>query len=395
MTPWCPALLLAAALQAVPYAHNPNVPEECRVRDGLPNTLARLTAGETVRIAYLGGSITAAAGWRPKTLAWFRAQYPTAKVEEINAAISGTGSDYSACRVKGDVLAQKPDLVFLECRVNGGGGYEQPSVEGVVRQVWRDNPRCDICFVYTVGHWMITDVQNGKAPWFTPIMETIANAYGIPSIDLAPEVAQRVKDGSVIFQAPAPVTGKLVFSGDGVHPGDGGHEIYREVIARSVLKMQGVGQPAPHALVAPLSAHPWETAELLPADRQTRSAGWQPVDRATDPVYRDDYGRTDAMLRGALRCDKAGESITVKFDGTTVGLSDIPYNQPTVIEVSVDGGPAKAFERKQTEQRKHARFFYLPELPPGPHTAVFTVKELPSGQAYYAGQVLVIGKLLP
>ena len=170
------SLLLAAALQAAPYAFPPNVPEECRVRDGLPNVLAKLAAGDTVRVAYLGGSITEANGWRPKSMAWFKATFPTAKVEEINVAISGTGSDFSALRAKTDMLGQKPDLVFLECRVNGGGGYEQPSVEGVVRQVWRDNPRCDICFVYTVGQWMIDDLQNGKAPWFSPVMETIGNA---------------------------------------------------------------------------------------------------------------------------------------------------------------------------------------------------------------------------
>ena len=388
-------LLLAAALQAAPYTFSPNVPDECRVRDGLPNVLAKLTAGETVRVAYLGGSITEANGWRPKSMAWFKATFPTAKVEEINVAISGTGSDFSALRAKTDMLGQKPDLVFLECWVNGGGGYEQPSVEGVVRQVWRDNPRCDICFVYTVGQWMIADLQNGKAPWFTPVMETIANAYGIPTVDFGLEVAKREKDGSLVFKAPGPIEGKLVFSADGVHPGDAGHDIYRDVLARSILSMKGVGQPGPHSLPAALGAHPWEQGELLPVDKQTRSAGWLPVDTNTDVIYREDYWRTHRMLRGATRCDKVGETITVRFDGTTVGLSDIPYGQPTIIEVSVDGGPAKAYERKQTEARKHARFFYLPELPPGPHTVVYTVKELPAGQSYYAGELLIVGKLLP
>ncbi|MCX5685484.1 MAG: hypothetical protein NT049_17645 [Planctomycetota bacterium] len=64
---------------------------ECRPREGLPNVLAKLAAGEEVRIGYLGGSITAQAGWRVKTLKWFQEQYPKAKVSEINAAIGGTG----------------------------------------------------------------------------------------------------------------------------------------------------------------------------------------------------------------------------------------------------------------------------------------------------------------
>ena len=121
-------LMLATCLGAAPYSHDVEVAEEFRPRDGLPNLFAKLQAGGPVRIAYLGGSITAAAGWRPKTLAWFKAQYPAAEVVEINAAISGTGSDFGACRVRGDVMAQSPDLVFLECRVNGGGGFERQSV---------------------------------------------------------------------------------------------------------------------------------------------------------------------------------------------------------------------------------------------------------------------------
>ena len=181
--------------------YDPAVPEELRVRDGLPNLFAKLEAGGPVRIAYLGGSITAANGWRPKTLAWFKTQFPKADVIKINAAISGTGSDYGACRITGDVLARNPDLVFMEHRVNGGGGFEAKSVEGILRQIWKKNPHTDICLVYTVSAWMLKDLQASQTPRFGTIMETVANAYGIPSIDLGVEIARREKAGSLIFKA--------------------------------------------------------------------------------------------------------------------------------------------------------------------------------------------------
>ena len=155
-----------ASFAGAPYNHDASKAEELRIRDGLPNVFAKLQAGGPVRIAYFGGSITAAAGWRPKTLAWFQSQYPQAQVAEINAAISGTGSDYGACRLEGDVLAKNPDLVFLECRVNGGGGFEKQSVEGIVRHIWKHNPKIDICFVYTIGEWMVNDLKLGKPPMF-------------------------------------------------------------------------------------------------------------------------------------------------------------------------------------------------------------------------------------
>jgi hypothetical protein len=384
--------LCASVACAATYNHDVNVAEEFRARDGLPNVFAKLKAGGPVRIAYLGGSITAAAGWRPKTLAWFRAQYPKADVVEINAAISGTGSDYSACRLQGDVLVQKPDLVFLECRVNGGGGFEAKSVEGVVRHIWRDNPKTDICFVYTIHQGMLKDLQAGKTPWFGPIQEAVANAYGIPTIDLGVEIARREKEGSLVFKGDAPVAGKLLFSQDGVHPGDEGHAVYCEVIARSMLKMASTGAAQPHALPAPLEAANWEAATLLPVTSAALSAGWVPVDIAGDAVYTDDRGRTHAMLRGAVKCDRAGATVMVKWNGTTVGMSDIPYGEPCVVEAVVDGGKPVTVQRVQTEKkRKYARFWYLPEQAPGEHTVTFTVKHIPEGTWFYAGQLLIVG----
>ena len=390
------ALASGAGFSATPYTHDAAKAEELRVRDGLPNVFAKLQAGGPVNIAYFGGSITAAAGWRPKTLAWFQAQYPQAKVNEINAAISGTGSDYGACRLEGDVLAKNPDLIFLECRVNGGGGFEKQSVEGIVRHIWKTHPKTDICFVYTIGEWMVKDLQAGKPPMFGQAMETIANAYGIPTVDLGVEIVKRLQDGSLLFKGPAPVAGKLVFSADGVHPGDAGHDVYRDVIARSMLTIKATGTAQPHAIPAPLTPTNWETATLIPVTQASLSTGWTPIDIDHDPVYNDDKGRTHAMLRGGVKCSQTGATLTVKWTGTSLGLSDIPYGEPTTVEAAIDGGKPLVFSRAQSEQKhKYARFWYLPEQSPGPHTVTFTVKSLPPGNTFYAGQILVIGTIVP
>ena len=405
LAPLALAALLAAApasLQAAQPAQlaaspvpDPKIAEELRPRDGLPNFFAKLAAGGPVRIAYLGGSITAANGWRPKTFAWFKSQYPAAGLIEINAAISGTGSDYGACRLASDVLAKEPDLVFMEHRVNGGGGFEAKSVEGIVRQIWKQNPRTDICLVYTLAQGMLADLQAGKQTRFGAVMETAANAYGIPSIDLGVEIAKREKAGDLVFKSSDAVPGKLVFSKDGVHPGSEGHDVYRDVIARSMLAMKSAGKPGPHLLPAPLDARCWETASLLPLSKVMLSSGWTAVDTKTDAVYREDFGRTDAMLLGAFKCDKTGETLTLSWIGTTLGFSDIPHGTGMEVEATIDNAPPVTIRRPQTETKtRYARFFYLPEQAPGRHTAVVRIKQLPEGSSFYAGQVLVVGALL-
>jgi lysophospholipase L1-like esterase len=390
-----PLLAIAASLSAAPYTHDPKVAEEFRQRDGLPNVFAKIQAKQTVRVAYLGGSITAAAGWRVKTFAWFQKQYPQAKFEEINAAISGTGSDYAACRLQGDVLDHKPDLVFVEFRVNGGGGYERPSIEGVVRQIWQANPQTDICFVYTIGTWMVESLKECKQVGFGEIMEETANRYGIPTIDLGVEVAKQVKDGKLTYKADEPEPGKKLFAKDGVHPGDDGHQIYCDVISRSFLKMQDTAGTMNHELGDPLYGNPWVVGALLPITEVKKSAGWVAVD-AKDPVYSDDAWRTKCMMRGAMKCAKTGETLTVRWNGTTVGISDIPQGTGMVFTASIDGKEPIVVERNQREaRRKYSRFWYLPAQAPGEHTVTFTVKELPEGVAFYAGQFLIVGKPLP
>ncbi|MCM8528799.1 MAG: SGNH/GDSL hydrolase family protein, partial [Lentisphaeraceae bacterium] len=109
---------------------------ECRPRGGIPNFIKKLKDGKQVKIGYLGGSITAQPGYRVLSRKWFQEKYPKAKVEEINAAIGGTGSELGVFRVDYDVLQHKPDLLFIEFAVNDGGNSQEiitRAFEGIIR----------------------------------------------------------------------------------------------------------------------------------------------------------------------------------------------------------------------------------------------------------------------
>jgi len=320
---------------------------ECRVRNGLPNLFRKLEVGGTVRIGYLGGSITAQPGWRVLSRKWFQKQYPNAKVDEINAAIGGTGSDLGVFRLQHDVLRFKPDLLFVEFAVNDGGAPPdriQKTMEGIVRQTWKADPTIDICYVYTLTQGMLKDLQAGKLPRAASAMEGVADHYGIPSIHMGLEVARLEEAGSVLFKAPKPKTaaekaaaaGKILFSKDGVHPyTDTGHPLYLAAIARSMARIKGVGKPDPHSLPTPLRKDNWEDACMVPLSQAKLSSGWRKLDPKTDPMAK----RFGNRLPELWMADNPGETLEFRFKGTALAVYDIVGPNCGQIIVKLDDRP--------------------------------------------------------
>ena len=253
---------------------------ECRPRGGIPNFIKKLNEGKTVKIGYLGGSITAQPGYRVLSRKWFQEKYPKAKVEEINAAIGGTGSQLGVFRVDQDVLQHKPDLLFIEFAVNDGGTSKEVltrAFEGIIRKTWLANPETDICFVYTIIDRMLPPLQSGKFQKSASIMEGIADHYNIPTIHMGMEIADMAKKGTLIMKGAkgkmTAVSGKalnegsgkdgdkLVFSKDGVHPyTDTGHVLYMNAIARSMDKIIPAGKAGPNKLPKTIRDDHWEGA---------------------------------------------------------------------------------------------------------------------------------------
>ncbi|MDR2675138.1 MAG: GDSL-type esterase/lipase family protein [Opitutaceae bacterium] len=266
------ALLLCGAM---PGAGAGAPPPEFSARDGLPNARAKALAGGEVRVAFLGGSITAANGWRVHTLEILRGAFPKAAFTEIYAAVSGTGSNYGAARLRRDVLRHKPDLLFVEFAVNDGGqraGAIIAQMEGIVRQTWAASPGADICFVYTVSAGMFERIKAGEHPPSSAAMEKVAAHYGIPSVQFGVEVARRDAAGTLVFHAPASVKagadgndaqGRLIFTRDKTHPTDAGHRVYAFTLKRALPALLQTGAAGPHDLPAPLAADNWQRAQLV------------------------------------------------------------------------------------------------------------------------------------
>ena len=83
--------ILVVTISAAPAGESATAP----IRT-LGRVFTKLKGDQPVTIAYFGGSITAASGYRVQVTKWFREHFPKAEVHEVNAAIGGTGSDLGA-----------------------------------------------------------------------------------------------------------------------------------------------------------------------------------------------------------------------------------------------------------------------------------------------------------
>jgi hypothetical protein len=393
---------------------------ECRARGGLPNVMAKLEAGGEVRVAYLGGSITDAEGWRVLSRQWLAAKYPKARVTEIRATIPGTGAELGACRLGRDVLVHRPDLLFVEFAVNGAGVTERrriESMEGIVRHTRRADPATDICFVYTVSASLLKDLQADRLPAVMASMERVADHYGVPSIHMGLDVARREKAGRLVFRGPAPRDGdRIVFSGDGVHPyPDTGHPLYLEAIVRSMPAIRSAGEPGAHELPGPLERDNWEKARMVPLDDVQRTGGWRTVPPPGEP---GGVQQAKTYLPAVWKADRPGDSLTFRFRGTAFGLAGLRGPDSGQFIVTVDDLPpvkGTHFDHYATPGRYRIQPWFHPvDLPDGDHRVRIELSAEPPDKAailkahgrtmddpsyrdntLHLGAVLLVGDLLP
>ena len=344
-----------AAQPAGPIAQT----KECIARGGLPNFFHKLATQRQIRIAYLGGSITAApGGWRDLTFDWFRLNNPHTAFYQLNATVGGTGSLLGVFRLD-EVLAQQPDLLFVEFAVNDENEASIDrrilAMEGIVRKTWAVLPYTDICFVYTTAKRFCDTMllQHKRMPALLD-HEKIAAHYGIPSIDLGLPVVRLYLQGKLALSAdPAENAHTIVFwgKGDDYHPLiESGHPVYAETVVKYLEQMSKKAGVKKHDLPPPFRSDNWQASELIYPPQTALTGDWtkQPEDR------KDSLGAVVPLLY------RAGTGATMRFTfrGSGLGLYDIIGPGTGIIDVTIDGRTreVKRFDHNCHYWRRHAIF---------------------------------------
>ena len=346
--------VLTSAVFASEYKPAERKAVEFIERGGLPNFFKKAKAGKEVTVVYFGGSITAQQGWRLQSESYFKKRFPKANFKAIHSAIGGTGSLLGTFRAQRDVIAYNPDLVFIEFAVNDSG--QKPAnirntMEGIIRQVWKANPKTDICFVYTItdSDRMLGAHKQGKIPESSAVMEDIANHYKIPSIDFGVKITELESANKLIMRAPggkmtavsgdslnddAIMTkdkqGRIIFAKDGVHPYPStGHIFYTRTLIKAFEKMEKSKHAFVHKMQKPLSADNFEKSNRINSDdTRIKYTG----DNANNPNVKYYKRNIDT-----LRTLHVGASMKFKVKAKSLYILHLMGTNGCVVDIYIDG----------------------------------------------------------
>lgn len=209
--------------------------------------MERAEAGETLRLGFLGGSITQGSlasdadhSYAGLVFKWWQARFPKASFTYINAGIGGTSSHYGAARVERDMLEFKPDVVVVDFSVNDGAdGFFMETFEGVIRRLLTAPGAPAVVILNNV---FFDDGHNAQQ-----LHNKVGCHDDLPCISLRESVYGMIREG--LWEAD-----KL--SPDNLHPNDLGHGYVVMVICHFLEQVQGSlnmaeqEKPIPKALTA-------------------------------------------------------------------------------------------------------------------------------------------------
>lgn len=313
---------------------------------------ARAERGGTIRLGFIGGSITAGAiasapanSYVERVADWWQMSFPKARIETVNAAIGGTGSLYGSLRVGQDFLARDLDAVIIEFSVNDAWTDQEP-FESLVRHILASSPDIAVMLLF-----MVYDHGGNEQDW----QQKIGAHYKLPMVSFRdavwPELqAGRIKAADIFV--------------DIVHPNDAGHRITANLVTTQLgrLRKAQAGNASSAALPPPLYGDRFQTARWIGASKlkPTDQDGWT-LSKTDDPPPHS--------LGPDIWLSEPGVETPLSFDWEGTGLVAVMWlengdSNPVTLEI--DGRPAQVITT-ETQPRRNVVTVAL-DLPKGKHS---------------------------
>lgn len=270
---------------------------------------------EKINAVYFGGSITQrfCASEHSKCYAalscqWLKEEFGKDRVNYINKAVGGTTSIYGLLRLGRDVLASKPDLLFIEFAVNDTGFDSSVYIESIIRSLKKLKKIPYVVFLYTTNNVYTTP---------TGTFEKIAEYYGIPQISLKDALKEHL-DGKKPDECG--------YFADDVHPLDPGHKVYADTIIKCLSNSEYYKKPMLDK--APLNKEAFELdMEFIPSTKAKAIGNWK-----YDIISGLDVGDKEYSLT-----TEKGASLELTFTGDVVAVEHSINNLSGKYDVYLDG----------------------------------------------------------
>lgn len=306
-------------------------------RDRLQAAMEKAAKGESVGIAFLGGSVTMGSvastprnGYAYLVFQWWKETFTASAVRYINGGIGGTSSHFGVARAQQDVLDAAPDVVFVDFCVNDApDDFFEETFEGVIRKLLAAPTKPAVVILNNVYYDTGCSAQERH--------NRIGAHYGVPCVSVRDSIWAGIQDGVWQRQELTP---------DGLHPNDKGHRLLADTLIYFLEKVRGTAflstaelresgvsaDAAKKQLPDPLTANAYEHSRLL----QKHSAGWQADGFFPWPTEKK--GMMDVFAGGWL-AEHTGDWIRFSLEGSCIAVQYRRYKNrqaPKAIAI-VDG----------------------------------------------------------
>ena len=301
----------------------------------------RANAGERLNVVFMGGSLTWGANatdpqqtsYRARVGQWLLERYPKSQIICHDASIGGSGSRLGIFRLDRDVLAKKPDLLFLDFTANDNLRHSDAeslaSYEAIVRRTISEAG----CPVVLVILPFKGDVTADPALFKRAVAHrAIAKAYGCAVGD-AVELMQ-----SLHRAGQASLDQWWDNPRDSTHPGDVGYTCYARA-ATDAFDDAVRNRQISRVPVAMLYADTFMHTSRCRLQRQPLPEGWSATAPTRIAAYFD--MQPSRWLDELTVASAAAKPLELKFRGTFVALWGEALPEGGSYRVVLDGKPLK------------------------------------------------------
>lgn len=198
-----------------------------RARMGLEQSKEKLHRGAPVTLVALGDSLTS--GWMVRKgyleylTEMIEQAYPSARLTIINRGIPGDTADNGRVRVYSDVIAHKPDLVFIQFALNDAVmGYSPQQFATNMRSILSAiQAACPAEILLITSVCLMSRRENEVANMFYRAIEDLADSFGLSVAKVHDYMQKKIAEGLEF---------RRLVQGDMVHPTSEGYRLMAEAI---------------------------------------------------------------------------------------------------------------------------------------------------------------------